>query len=160
MNTVLIDNEWLAVMLPKGFAPIDHQELEMLIGAKYSRMWGVRDTKRHMMLHVTWKDSSKLVSRFVSERSLAVRVDKKFARCRPGSGYRNDGFFERSVAGADAPAQGFRFSYTVEDTEQEGEIMVFKYGIRCYTLNYYTRSQRAEPNRAVYESIVASLKLQ
>ena len=159
MKTVLIDNEWLQVWLPKGFEPIEHQELEMLIGAKYTRMWGVRDTKRHMMVHVTWKDSSKFVSKFVNEKSLAMRVDKKFARCRPGSGYRNDGFFERSVEGADGPAQGFRFWYTVEDMGQEGEVMVFKRGIRCYTLNYYTRSQRAEANRHAYESIVSSLKV-
>ncbi len=159
MTSVLIDGEWLAVALPEGFEVIEHQELETLMDLKYKYMWGVRHTERHMLLRVTWKDSNKLITKLVSERSFAKQIDKKYARCRPGSGYRSEGIFERSVTGADAPAQGFRFSYTVEGVGQCGEVLVFKRGIRCYTLVYYTRSEVAEQNQPTYEGIIASLEL-
>jgi hypothetical protein len=63
------------------------------------------------------------------------------------------------VRGASAQAQGFGFCYTVEGVSQEGEVLVFKRGIRCYTLCYYTRSEVAEANRPTYEDILESLEV-
>ena len=159
MTSVLIDGELLAVVLPEGFEPIPHAELESLVGFKYDRMWGVRDTERHMLLNVTWKDSSKLLLKIASERMLANRADEGFARRHRKDGYRCDGRFSRTIAGADATAHGFRFSYTIGDIGQEGEVFVFKRGKRCYTLCYYTRPEVAAENHPVYEEVVESLEV-
>ena len=159
MEPVLVDNEWLAVMLPEGFEPIPHDELETLLGIRYDCLWGMRDTTRHMMMSVTWKDSNKLITRLVSEKAFAKQVDETFAkRYRKGS-YCCESCFSCTIAGASAPAQGFRFSCTIQDVAHNGEVLVFKRGIRCYTLSYYTRSQFAAANRPVYEEIVASLEV-
>ncbi|MBR3316595.1 MAG: hypothetical protein IKG21_02085 [Atopobiaceae bacterium] len=159
MNTILIDNEHLAVTLPEGFSRIPHKELESLIGIAYSRLWGVRDTGRHMLINVTWKDSNALLAKLASERQVAKRIDKTFARCRPGSGYTSENLPERNVVGSDAGAYGFRFSYVVEGVTQEGEVWVFKRGTRCYKLCYYTRSETAAQNRPTFDDIFGSLQV-
>ena len=169
MERTLIDNEWLAVELPEGFEPVPHDELAALMSVSHDCMWGVRDTTRHMLINVTWKDSNKLITKAVSEKTFAKNVNQTFTRCYRKGDYRNgdnrtgyyhcDGFFQRTVSGASAQAHGFRFSYMVEGIDQEGEVLVFKRGIRCYTLCYYTRSATAQDNQPVYEGIVKSLEV-
>lgn len=159
MEPVLIDNEWLAVTLSEGFSAIESAELQELMGIRYSQVWGVRDTNRHMLINVTWKDTNKLLTKLVREKARAEQIDKSFSKCHNGKDYTCRGFFERTVRGASAQAQGFGFCYTVEGVSQEGEVLVFKRGIRCYTLCYYTRSEVAEANRPTYEDILESLEV-
>lgn len=164
MNPVLIDHEWLAATLPEGFESIPHDELETLIGARSEDMWGVRDRERHMMFIVTWKDSNKLLAKLMSEKGYAKQMNNRFAtrcikRSADMSDYRCGGFFARDVTGATAQAQGFRFSYTVQAVEQGGEVLIFKHGVRCYALMYYTRLDVAEQNRSVYDAFLSTLEV-
>lgn len=159
MDTVLVDNERLAITLPEGFERIPHKKLESLMGIKYNQLWGVRDTQRHILINASWRDSPKVLAKFASEKALAKRADKTFARCRPNSGYISEDLPTRAVAGSDAGAHGFSFSYIVEGVEQEGELRVIKSGRRCYTLCYYTRSEVAEQNRPVLDAILDSLEV-
>lgn len=160
METTFVDREWLTITLPEGFSPIELDELKTLMGINYDQMWGARDTERHALLTVSWKDSNKLLTNLVSEKALAKRVDENFARQYRKGGYQRTEHIERTIAGASAPAQGFRFSYSVEGVAQEGEVLVFKRGIRCYTLTYYTRSATAEATGPIYEGIVGSIAVQ
>ena len=159
MERVLVDNEWLAVLQPKGFQPIPHDELEKLMGIRYECLWGMRDLGRHMLISFTWKDSNKVITKLVSEKSFAKRVDETFAKRYRANVYRSDRIFERIVAGASGPAHGFRFFCSIEGVAHEGEVLVFKRGIRCYTLTYYTRAEAAVDAHPVFEEIVASLEV-
>ena len=159
METILVDGEWLAITVPEGFTVVPHDELELLMGIKYDRMWGMRDAERHMVLSVTWKDTGKLLTKLASEKYLAKRADETSARRYRKRGYRSGGFFARTIAGANAQAQGLRYSYEAEGIVHEGEALVFKRGTRCYTLSYNTRSALADENRLVYEAILESLNV-
>ena len=156
---LFVDDERLAITPPEGFEPVEHAELETLVGITYDCLWGMRDFGRHMFITVTWKDSGKLLTKLASEKTLAKRVDETFAKRYRKGGYRCNGYFERAICGADAQAHGFRFSHRDEGVDQQGEVLVFKRGIRCYTLSYYTRSDLAAENRAVYDEIIASLQV-
>lgn len=158
-NTTLIDGEWLAVELPEGFEIIPHKELEQLMGLSYEYLWGTRDNGRHMLISVTWKDSGPFLTKLVAEKTYAKQVRKAFMRRYRSSNYSCGDIFERAVAGSHAGAYGFGFSYTVEGVVQEGEALVFKRGIRCYTMLYYTRSEVAERNRPTWDGIVDSLEV-
>ena len=165
MNTVLVGNEKLAITLPEGFEEIPHKELESLIGITYDSLWGVRDTNRHMLMYVTWKDSNKLLVKLASEKSGAKRVDKQFSKCRPGSGYASETLPNLAISGSDAGAEGFRFSYNVKDPDgegtikQDGEVRIFKRDVRYYTLVYYTRGYVANENRPVFDAILNSIEV-
>ena len=159
MESVLVDNEWLAIALPDGFATIEHAELEKFMGFRYDQMWGVRDQSRHMLLCVTWKDSNKVVTKLVSEKTFAKQIDKAFSKRQRANNYRCEGFLSCNVRGASGAAQGLDFSHTVEGVPHAGEALVFKRGIRCYTLVYYTYAEVAEQNRSVYNKIVDSLEV-
>ena len=163
MNTFTVDDAWLTVDLPEGFGPLPQDELEAFMGLSYECMWGARDPERHMMVAVTWKDSNDIITKLVSEKSLAKRVDKAYAARRRAYGYHNDGFFTREIPGASARAHGFGYSSTPNGTPQKGEVLVFKRGSRCYTLIFQTttqtRAETAETDRSIHEGIIASLRV-
>ena len=159
MGPVSIDNEWLSAVLPDGFVSVPHAELEAFMRFRYDCMWGVRDDARHMLICITWKDSNKLLTRLVSEKSWAKQVDETFSKRYRADNYRCQGFFTRNVRGASGGAWGFRFSYMTDGVAQDGEVLTFKRGIRCYTLCYYSQSDRAGENRPAYEAILTSLEV-
>ncbi|MBR3181130.1 MAG: hypothetical protein IKF56_00560 [Eggerthellaceae bacterium] len=159
MGTVLIDNEWLAAELPEGLERMPHDELESFMRFKYDLMWGVCDSARHMLVCVTWRDSNKLITKLVSEKFFVKQVNEAFFKRYRDRDYHPSGFFTHSVAGASGEAQGLRFSYVADGVAWEGEVLVFKRGIRCYTLCFYTQSGSAAESRAAYEAILASLEV-
>lgn len=159
METVLVDNEWLAAELPDDFERVPHGELEAFMRFKYDLMWGVRDGMRRMLICVTWKDSNKLLSKLVSEKVFAKQVDETFSVRYRDRSYHCNGFISHSVVGASGEAQGMRFSYDVDGIAWEGEVLVFKRGIRCYTLCYFTQENSAGESRQAYEAILASLEV-
>ena len=159
MGSVLVDNEWLELVVPDGFQPIDHDDLMAIMGLDYDCMWGLRNDERHIVAAFTWKDSNKLLSKLVSEKSVAGQVDESFARRYRKNDYRAGVHFERSVAGASGQAHGFSFTYSVQGIAHSGEILVFKRGIRCYTLYYYTQTGLVKDNRPIYEAIVDSFRV-
>ncbi len=159
METVLIDNEWLAVRLLEGLERVPHGELESFMRFKYDLMWGVRNSAHRMLVCVTWKDSNKLVAKLVSEKTFVKQVDQAFTKRYRDRDYHCNGFLTRSVAGASGEAQGLRFSYMADGVAWEGEVLVFKRGIRCYTLCFYTQSDSAAESRAAYEAILTSLEV-
>ncbi len=159
MNSVLIDNEYLSAALPDGFGDVPHGELEAFMRFRYNEMWGVRDDERHMLICVTWKDAGKLLSKLVREKPYVKQVDEAFSKRYRNDSYRGNGFFERVVAGADNTAQGLRFAYAPGGVANEGEVLVFKRGVRCYTLCYYTQADVAADNRPVFDDFVASLQV-
>ena len=159
MEIVLIDNEWLAAGLPEGLERVPHGELEAFMRFRYDLMWGVRDNARRMLICVTWKDSNKILTKLVREKSYVKQVNQAFSKRYRDRDYHGNGFFTHSVAGASDEAQGLRFSYTADGVAWEGEVLVFKRGIRCYTLCFYTQSSSAAEGRAAYEAILSSLEV-
>jgi len=159
MESILIDSEWLAAELPDGFERIPHKELETMMGFSYNLMWGSRDTQRHMILCVSWKDSNKVLTKLVREKSYIKQVHNTYKLRFRKLGYRRDEFFACTIDGADHEAQGLRFAYTIEGIPHRGETITFKRGIRCYTLQYLTRTETADANRPTYEAILDSLKV-
>jgi len=112
-----------------------------------------------MLICVTWRDSNKLLTKLVSERSFAKQVNEAFSKRYRDRDYHCGGFLTRSVAGASNEAQGLRFSYAVDGVAWEGEALAFKRGVRCYTLCFYTQSGSASESRAAYEAILESLEV-
>ena len=159
MKTVLVDNEWLALDLPDDLERVPHEELEAFMRFKYDSMLGVRDEAHRMLICITWKDSNKILTKLVREKSYAKKVDEAFSVRYRDRNYHCNGFLSRTVAGASGEAHGLCFSYEVEGIAWEGEVLVFKRDIRCYTLCYYTQSSAAGESRRAYEAILASLEV-
>ncbi|MBO7673716.1 MAG: hypothetical protein J6S63_01750 [Atopobiaceae bacterium] len=161
MSSVLIDNEYLTADVAEGIEPIPHKELEERMGFSYDLMWGGHDESKHLLLCVMWKDSNKVLTKLVSAKSYVKQVNKTFAKRHRDKvrDYRCDGFFSRTVTGADKEAHGFRFYYVIDGVPQSGEVLAFMRGARCYTLCYYTRTETQDQNRPTYEAFVDSLEV-
>ena len=153
-----IVNDSLEVSQPDGFRVMSHEELCQAYGLDYDCMWGMRDEERHVILAVFWKVSSKLISMLGSAKLVAEQSEKNLRRRYRKSGYHSDGLFETEVAGL--RGWGFRYGHSpMGAAEQSCETVVIKDGTCCYTIMYHTRTERAHTNRALYEEILASMRI-
>ena len=148
-------NATLAIELPEGFVEMDPAELTKNSGSDYPNILGFKDEERHVIIAFMWKESSKLLLKTMSTKSLAERAEKGASRGNKPFGYHCDGFFETQIAGEEA--HGFRYGYTVEGVAQYAETMVIKHEACSYTLYYYTRVNCAEANQALHDELFASL---
>ncbi|MDO4534110.1 MAG: hypothetical protein Q4C36_10385 [Coriobacteriia bacterium] len=156
MAQALIHNE-LEIAYPDGFAEMSPEELRQAYNNPYPNIWGIRDTERHVILAVFWKDSSELASKFASAESLAKRAEKQLSKGMRKNAYRFGGAFVTTIAGCEA--HGFRYSFTaVGNVAQEAETIVFKRGKTCYTLYYYTRPETVASNLPVHDAILAAIR--
>lgn len=148
-------NGELFITLPEGFRAMSTEELKRGYATDFERIRGYWDEEHHVIISITWNESSRLLVKLTSPKDLAKRAEKHLARSYKGLGYRNDGFFATEVAGQDA--QGFRYAYEIEGVAQSAETIVFMHGKCCYTLYYYTRSEDAARNVAIRDQAFASL---
>lgn len=151
-------NDSLEISQPEGFRVMNHEELRRAYGLDYDCMWGMRDENRHVILSVFWKVSNRLISMLGSAKLVAEQSEKNLRRRYKKVGYHSDGLFEVEVAGLGG--WGFRYGYSPEGSAvQSCETVVIKNGTCCYTIMYHTRAERAQANRALYEEILASVRM-
>ena len=78
MGEVFADGALLSIDVPQGFSILTLDELQTLFGLPYDNLWGVRNESRRMRLCLLWKDSNAVLTKLVSEKSLAKRVENTF----------------------------------------------------------------------------------
>jgi len=157
MGEVFADGALLSIDVPQGFSILTLDELQTLFGLPYDNLWGVRNESRRMRLCLLWKDSNAVLTKLVSEKSLAKRVENTFAKSGKTYDYACEGYFSREVAGR--TAQGFRCSYKLNGVLNTCEVLVFKRKERCYTLFYYTLADQANENLPIYEAMLESISI-
>lgn len=146
----------LEISYPDSFRTMTADELRQAYGMDYADMWGIRDEENHIILAVIWKESSEMLQKLASSKSLAKRVDGKLRKALRKQGYRAGEHFERPIAGQSAP--GFGYSYQAQGVAQACEAIVLREGNCTFTLYYYTRSELEQDNRPTYESMLSSLR--
>ena len=154
MQNALLHGE-LGFTYPDSFSAMSPEQLKQAYGMDYADMWGMRDEENHVVFTVIWKDSHEFLHKLASSASLAKRAEKALSKSFRKQGYACSGFFTREVAGQEAT--GFGYSYEIQGITQSCETIVVQHGKCCYTLYYYTRSELAEANRAMYDALLASL---
>ena len=147
----------LTLDLPEGFTVMEKDEAQRAFALKSDCVWAARDRERHIVFSCIWKDSSALLGKLTTLNSLIEHVERGIRAAYKQDGYNTDKRFEAQIAGQ--KAKGFSFSYTIGETGQCGEAVVFKDGNRTYTLYYYTRPALLEGNQEVRDALFESIAL-
>ena len=150
-------NDSLELTMPDGFRVMGNDEVKKAYGFDYDCLWGMRDEERHMMLTVIWKVSNKVLAKLGTAKIIAEQQDKGLRKRFKRMGYKSGDLRPIKIAGIEGC--NFGYSYELEGTTLACETSVVKDGTCCYSIYYYTREECDEENRALYEEILASMKL-
>ena len=75
-----------------------------------------------------------------------------------GNGYECGGFFSANVDGE--KAEGYRFSYRIDDVELSAETILFKLEKTIFTVTFASRRENRETDRELIDRIIAGITLE
>lgn len=154
MGKALVHDD-LQVTTPATFVEMSSDEMNQAFQDNNSNRWGARDVRNHTMIVIAWQDSSKLLAKLVSTNSLIKRVEKLSAKGYANNEYELEGFFKRTLCGVEA--EGFNFSYKVQDVQQRAQNIVLKHGKTCYTIYWIERKGSSKSAERALDFILDSL---
>ena len=150
-------NGAVEVEVPDGFYVMSAEELRQVYQSDDPNRWGIWDKERHIMMTVIWKAYSGLAGLFLSDlKAVCKKNEQLSSKGYAGHGYRCDGFFSLSVDGQ--PAEGYRFSYRVEDVEQSAETILFRHGKTIYSVTFVGRAENKAADQDVFAGIIAGIR--
>lgn len=154
MNDVVVHGS-LNLSYPDGFGVMDEEELRLLYQDDNTDRWGIWDKERHLIFVVYWHDSSALLGKMVGTKSLAKRAERLLSKGLKANAYHCDGFYSTQVAGTEA--EGFVYTYQVQDVNQVARVTVLRHGACCYTLYWYAREEGDPTDAQVLDDLLASI---
>ena len=150
-------NGTVEIEIPDGFYVMSAEELRQAYQSEDPNRWGMRDKERHIIVTVMWKAYSVLPGLFLSDlKAVCKKNEHLSSKGYAGHGYRCDGFFSLSVDGQ--PAEGYRFSYRVEDVEQSAETILIRQGRTIYSVTFAGRTENKEADQEVFSGITAGIR--
>ena len=149
-------NDTYSLQIPDSFEPMSGEALrELSRGGGDPYRWGARDRERHLMIVALWKRYPVLAAWAADLKSVAKKNEQMTSRVYAGHGYR---LLERfSAQAGDEKAEGYRFSYRVEDVTQVMSCYLVKDGRTIYAFLCGGREENAEADLPVFRGIMESL---
>ena len=154
-QTILLNNR-LSMTFPEGFSEMDAETLAAKRFSMDGAGTGLSDPERHMIVSIGWEKSA-FAAFVLNEKDLAKKSEENIRVPMKQYGYVLKGFSSGTIAGR--KARGFRYEYSVQETDMTAECWVFKYDKTFYYLNYYTRSALIAENEKVWQDVLASARL-
>ena len=151
MKTVL-NKEW-RVTVPGGFREMDDVERGKLNTLEATPQWGAQDPDRHMVISVAWKKRG-FASLLVNSQEVAKKMEAAVRGPMQAYGYHLEGFLTEDAGGM--KADGFRYTYTVQDIGMTRESYSIKKGKTFYYLHIYYRTELANENASVIRELIGS----
>ena len=151
-------NQTLSIGIPEGFHVMDAQELKQAFQSDHPDRWGIRNRESHVMVTVLWKDYPILLSKLADLKAVCRKNEQMAAKGYAGHDYQCGGFFSLTAAGL--PAEGYRFSYSVDGVEQSAETILFKLEKTIFTITCGGRRENREADRELFDRIIAGITLE
>ena len=150
-------NGTVEIEVPDGFYIMSAEELRQVYQSEDPNRWGMRDKERHIIITVMWKAYHVLSGLFLSDlKAVCKKNEQLSSKGYAGHDYRCDGFFSLSVNGQ--PAEGYRFSYRVEDAEQSAETILIRQGKTIYSVTFAGRAEKKAADQEVFAGITAGIR--
>ncbi len=156
MTNVLI-NRKLSVDVPDGYTVLTADRLQEMYRDSNPDRWGMRSESAHHTVAVFYHKNNPLLAALADVKGIAESTQKKLAAGLSAYSYQLNAYFPSEVCGK--TAYGFSYSYVNQGIPTDGETVTFKDGSTCYTVYSYSREENSAENHAVFEAILASMKL-
>ena len=123
MEKKQLNNE-LTLTYPSGFHVMGKEELEKHQYFGEPPAWSISDPERHMMISIAWKKTNGFVAKLLNTRDIVQKMEAGIRTPMQQFGYQLEGFLSLEAGGKNA--DGYRYSYTVQETGMTGESLCIK----------------------------------
>ena len=150
-------NNTFSLTVPDSFEPVSGKELQELSshgGDPYR--WGVRDREKHVLLIAMWKQYFPLLAWLADLKAMAKKNEQMTRKVYEKHNYKLLGF--ESMRIGDIKAEGYRFSYSVENIRQTVTNYLVKDGKTVYALMCFGREENLAADQAEFRGIMESLR--
>ena len=150
MNEQIINGE-VAVTVPEGFKALSEQEVRAWNPKAYGNNFVMRNEQDHLAIIVSWKKTNFLNKNMPLSKVIDTTKDN-LKKADPS--FQTVENITTSLAGKEA--EGFRYTYSVQDTEQTGIYLLTKYNHTLYAFAYIARSNNFDEQYHSFEEILNS----
>ena len=152
-----IINDTFALQVPDSFELISPEELQgMSRNGGDPFQWGVRNREKHIMILALWKKYPAILSWMADLKSIAKRNQELAAKGYAGHGYKFREYL--SWQAGEEKAEGYRFTYNVENISQTVINLLVKNGKMIYAFTFGGRTENADEDLAAFRGIMESLE--
>ena len=156
MSRQMINNTF-ALQIPDSFELISPEELQgMSRNGGDPFQWGVRNREKHIMILALWKKYPAILSWMADLKSIAKRNQELAAKGYAGHGYKFREYL--SWQAGEEKAEGYRFTYNVENISQTVINLLVKNGKMIYAFTFGERTENADEDLAAFRGIMESLE--
>ena len=151
-------NGLMSIEIPEGFHTMSAEELRQAYRDDNPDLWGMWDQERHVMVTVMWKEYPRLLMMMTDLKGICRKNEQMAGRGYAANGYECGGFFSVDVDGE--KAEGYRFSYRIDDVELSAETILFKLEKTIFTVTFASRRENRETDRELIDRIIAGITLE
>ena len=146
----------LKLPLPEGFHVLDEEEKSRLHFLEEGPCLCISDPERHILVAFGWKKAGGLAGLLLNTGDIAKNTEKTARRAMQNLGYRCLGFGKRQIAGTDA--DGFRYTYTAQDTEMLAESYAAKMDKEIFYFHFYARAAGEAESLSIWDALLQSVQ--
>lgn len=150
METVKLNND-LDLSYPDGFHVMTEEELKKHKYFEGAPGFCIEDPERHIILSVSWRQANPFVAMIAGTADIARNMEAKIRKPMKKFDYQTEGFMKRDIGGR--TADGFRYTYKVQDIVMCGESLSARNGSNFYYIHSYYRDALREESLAVLDGI-------
>ena len=154
MGSTQLNNE-MNLQYPDGFKIMSEEELRKHKFYEEAPGFCINDPDRHIVLSVSWRQANPFVAMLAGTKEVAQSMESKIRKPMRKFGYRLEEFMTREVGGK--PADGYRYTYTVQGTGMMGESLSVKSGSNFYYIHSYFRQELKEDSLKMLDEIFAAV---
>lgn len=152
-ETVL--NDELIISCDEGFQELTEEEISKMNFLAEKPQLCLSDPERHILISAGYKKISGFSAMMLSGRDVAKKSQEQIRRAMGNIPYSEEPL--RKISVGNRQGDGFRFEYTLQDTEMSGEFIVLKSGKTLYYISCYYRTALKEDSEAVIREILNSV---
>ena len=154
MGSTQLNNE-MNLQYPDGFKIMSEEELRKHKFYEEAPGFCINDPERHIVLSVSWRQANPFVAMLAGTADIARNMEAKIRKPMNKFGYHLEEFMTRQIGGK--TADGYRYTYSVQDVGMVGESLSVKSGSNFYYIHSYFREELREESLKLLDQIFADV---
>jgi len=154
MGKIQLNNE-LNFSYPDAFKVLTEEDLKKYQFFEEAPGFCISDAQRHIMISISWRQANPFVAMLAGTSDIAKSMEAKIRKPMSRYGYKLEGFMNRQIGGKSA--DGYRYTYSVQDIGMLGESLSVKSGSNFYYIHCYLREALREDSLRVLDEIFGAV---
>ena len=148
-------NKELNLSYPDEFKVLTGEDLKKYQFYEEAPGFCISDAVHHIMISISWRQANPFVAMLAGTADIARNMEAKIRKPMSKFGYHLEEFITRQIGGK--PADGYRYTYSVQDVGMVGESLSVKSGSNFYYIHSYFREELREESLKLLDQIFADV---